>query len=173
MMNMKELNLQTAKFLSNTLSIIPGPKHLQGIMDSQYLDQIEAYDIKNVADFFNNLSKVKVLEGNTNQWHEWKLEYQTTSGKIIFNLTIMSAGTEFQKEIWGGSTMQTDCLFSELVDFWLIVKEKFPFVYFHDADCNIYIPETFIKEYAIPFLENSIPRSNKIIKEINTLASLL
>ncbi|HOJ76827.1 MAG TPA: hypothetical protein PLZ08_03295 [Bacillota bacterium] len=159
------------------LSIIPGPETVEWAEDSQMLFDIAEYPLEEIRNLFNNLENTKLIKDGRGDWYNYLWEWQKGQSIIRFDFSTMF-DIEGNETLWGGSSLYTDCLFSDLIDFWLNLRRFCPRIWLHDWQCNIYSPNAFIREYALPILEQSAVdgqhfRSLKLQEEMNVLKSLI
>jgi hypothetical protein len=72
-------------------------------------------------------------------WWDWLAGWQHDQETIDVGMSLF----ETEPESWGGSPLKGQCSVHRLLSLWESIREKFPAVWLHNNECEIYTPESF------------------------------
>ena len=134
-------------FDGQSLAFIPGPENVDWIEDSQSIEFFEDYSpfaVKNGFLAHPNIS----FEGIVDEINTWRFRWSGGDRFICLNMTTFDGTNDSS---WGGSNLiETNCLYSDILSLWLAIREKFPAIWLHDEDCNVYSGRAFVADFALP-----------------------
>lgn len=173
---MADVSQQPQILQSRHFALIPGTEKEEDLpATSLELYDLVIYRAQDVVEFLSALDQVIVLQGGEEDWYRWLWRWGTKDRYIIINFTLFDGHTPE----WGGSSLDINCYFSELVGFWERFRERFPASILHDGrDNSLYTVSSFIEDYAIPLLKGrreTLPsnRAHLITKEVDKLTRII
>jgi hypothetical protein len=126
------------------LSFIPGPAPVRGTCSSVDVHSVASYPIDSVRRAFCSFAGVTE---STVGGDAWLFEWRSKSRTLLVDLE------PFENDewpFWSGSSLQADCLFSDLLEFWIAIAQSLPRVWLHNADCTMFSPSSFVTTVAAP-----------------------
>ena len=122
-------------------SLIPGPPHVDRILQSDLLDDVARYALKDVADTFDSFPGIHRIGRGRDPWSwKWRWEHDRRSIALDFSLLDPSA----KPATWGGSRLDLNCEIEDLMRFWRHVLRKQPAIWLHGDDCLMFTPTTYL-----------------------------
>ena len=125
------------------LSIVPGPQALVEPAVSFDTHEVVEYAPELVAQAVLSIPNARLLSTSDATWWDWKARCDTPDGWIEIDMTLF----DVEPPSWGGSGLTVECGPASLLDFWCRLRVTCPAAWLHDADCNLYSPESFRNLY--------------------------
>jgi hypothetical protein len=142
------------------LSLIPGPSPVVGMMQSTELDDMVEYPLDLVEGAFARIPTIErtILDDPPGVVF---FELRRASRKVLVEL---DPRDDPASKLWLGSPLETDCLFSDLLEVWRDVCATCPATWLHNAECTMWSPEAFVDQVAIPALLPALNNPNAPIR---------
>lgn len=148
----------TTSILSSlrSLSFIPGPTPVAGEMSSVELTECVEHPLEYVRIAIRSLSGVTetTFEDRPGlSMFEWRSDDRTA---------LLEVGEcEDESPTWFGSSLETHCLFSDLLALWNELHRAIPAVWLHNGDCDMFSPEAFVETIALPALQPALEAADE------------
>lgn len=150
---------------SEAVAIIPGPLQFQEPYYSTAMYQMEMYPAREVIACFSSLAGVTLLQRGSEEgvgWYDWKWRWEQADRRIDIGFSIFD---EPEYPIfWGGSELNTDCLYADILRLWRALQSRLPAVWVHGDDCRVYTPPSFVETFVWPALERAFHSNQESVR---------
>lgn len=131
------------------LSFVAGPLILPDDFSSVDLRDGEVYSPEAIAQAFLAVPGCRLRQAPDPSWQQWCARWE--SGQRYIEVDLMACPVDPQEaaghaHLWGGSSLRTHCLLSDLLSFWKAVQRCCPAVWLHDTETRMWTPEAFARE---------------------------
>lgn len=135
------------------LSLTWGPLELPDPAYSFADDWVEQiYTPEEIAEAILAVPGMHLLHGALPNWDAWAARWSDADRYIDLNIS----ACEFEpdnnvrpglREAWGGSLLQMNCLLSDVLFVWIVIRVSCPGVCLHDTECRMYSPKSFAETF--------------------------
>jgi hypothetical protein len=133
------------RFVTSGWSFIPGPEKLEEPTYSTALCEIAIYPPDSIAAAILDFRDTQLLHAAEPPWWDWRARWEEDDRFIVLDMTLFEL--ESGQISWGGSGLITDCLISDVLALWKVLRRPHPCVWLHSPECRVYTEVSFLKEY--------------------------
>lgn len=119
---------------------IPGPEQMDEPTNSQFGDEISEHPAKSIVASILAFLGTELTHSADPSWYQWQARWHDGDRFIDLDMTLFD-----DKETWGGSEIEADCLAGDIIKFWSFLQARHNGVWLHAPDCTMHTQQSFLK----------------------------